>query len=83
MNDIKEAATPESNGHDHREDTKKFLISVDRDTGFHQVVEAIPPVERIIFGYHVLPFIGTYSQTNRLAKKFNRRPYLTSKYSVL
>lgn len=83
MTEIKKAATQESNGNHRHKDTKEYLMVLDRDTGFHYMVKAMPPLERVPFGHHVLPNSFTYRQAKRLIRKLNSRPYLTSKYSVL
>jgi hypothetical protein len=62
---------------------KKYLVLLDRDTGFHEVVEAKAPVEPVPFWCHVLPYTGTFKQVTRFVERLNRNPSLTAKYSVL
>lgn len=62
---------------------KKFVILLNRDSGFCEVTEAITPLELLPFGYHCLPHEGTRKQMERICNHLNRNYKKTKKYTML
>lgn len=60
-----------------------FIICFDRDIGITIHEEASIPVEKVPYGLHVLPFIGTEKEARRLIKRYQKNPYLLEKYAIL
>jgi hypothetical protein len=62
---------------------QKFVILLQRDTGFCFDLPANTPVDRLPDGSHILPYVGSQAQIQRKIQRFNLKPSLLQKFAVL